>query len=579
MRKLSILSLCILTTAALPGTLHAAPLYWDLNGTTAGAGGPSPSGTWDGALLNWNPAADGTGTPVAWTNTADTAVFSAGNDATGVYTVTITGTQTAAGVTIEDGTVVIPAGTAAVGTGAITIGTGATLSINSSTRVSGTAGSKVTLDGGTLIQTNPSNAGSFIPAAMNLEIGPNGGTVNYTSSGTGSVAIYGGTAGTIVGTGTLTKTGPNEFRYQGVGLPNTTFTKLVVNQGLYRLGFNQNISDERGFGAVPATFTQDAITLSGGGSIGTSFTAANSVLHANRGITLGSGGGAIVGSMTVPGAIAGTGSLTTSSGTVNLNGANTYSGGTNVNGGTMNANGGLGATTGPLSVNNNNTTAAGNNVILNLRNTAPNITGSLSGVVATPISGTNTATINNGGQQFTVNQTTPGSFAGVIAGAGGFELGELSTAALTLTGANTYAGGTTVDGGELILGAPAAALGSGDVTVTNTAEQLTIQSGVLNAIADSASLLLAGGGVAGTADAGFADLGAGVNEVVTSLVLGGVPQLPGTYGSSLSGATFQNNEYFAGAGVITVIPEPSTTMVMLGGLGMLVGWRRLRRLQ
>src|SRR5687767_5872661 len=129
MRKLPILLLCI-SAVAFPSILQSAPLYWDINGSAAGAGGPTPTGTWDGVLTNWNPAADGTGTPVAWTNTADTAVFSAGNDATGIYDITISGTQTAAGVTVENGTVVIGAGTAAVGTGAITIDSGATLSIN-----------------------------------------------------------------------------------------------------------------------------------------------------------------------------------------------------------------------------------------------------------------------------------------------------------------------------------------------------------------------------------------------------------------------------------------------------------------
>ena len=29
-------------------------LYWDINGATAGAGGATPIGTWDGALANWS---------------------------------------------------------------------------------------------------------------------------------------------------------------------------------------------------------------------------------------------------------------------------------------------------------------------------------------------------------------------------------------------------------------------------------------------------------------------------------------------------------------------------------------------
>ena len=113
----------------------------------------------------------------------------------------------------------------------------------------------------------------------------------------------------------------------------------------------------------------------------------------------------------------------TGAGTLNVSGANTYTGGTTVNGGTLTASGAsaLGSTAGVLTVSNPNAgpTSVGNAVILNLSTTASTITGSLSGTIATPNSGTNTVTINNGGQLFTVNQTSLGTFAGVIAGNGG----------------------------------------------------------------------------------------------------------------------------------------------------------------
>ena len=185
--------------------------------------------------------------------------------------------------------------------------TGGTLSIASSTRIpsSGT----VTLDGGALVQTNTSSGVSFIPSGTALDIGVNGGTVSY-AAGAGSSSIY---AGTIRGMGnTLYKSGVGEFRYQGTGLPNTEFAKLVVLDGLYRLGFASSTSDERGFGAAPGSFLADAITLNGG-SIGTSF---NVTLSANRGITLGINGGTInasSGAMVIPGKVTdgtGAGSLT-----------------------------------------------------------------------------------------------------------------------------------------------------------------------------------------------------------------------------------------------------------------------------
>jgi len=87
-------------------------------------------------------------------------------------------------------------------------------------------------------------------------------------------------------------------------------------------------------------------------------------------------------------------------------------------------------------------------------------------------------------------------------------------------------------------------------TTANTA--LEIQTGVTNAIGDLATLSLFGGGTAGLADQGFADLGSGIIETVASLLLGGVAQVPGTYGSTASGAMFQNDEFFAGTGIVAV---------------------------
>jgi uncharacterized membrane protein len=83
-----------------------------------------------------------------------------------------------------------------------------------------------------------------------------------------------------------------------------------------------------------------------------------------------------------------------------------------------------------------------------------------------------------------------------------------------------------------------------------------IQAGVVNAIADTAVLSLAGGNILATPDDGCVDLGAGVNEVVGVLLLGGVAQQPGTYGSTSSAATFKSNEFFSGTGTITVPPPP-----------------------
>jgi autotransporter-associated beta strand protein len=153
---------------------------------------------------------------------------------------------------------------------------------------------------------------------------------------------------------------------------------------------------------------------------------------------------------------------------------------------------------------------------------------------------------------------------------------------LVLTNTNTYSGGTLVAGGIVQLNGPGANLGLGDVTVSNATSPLSIarlslQTGVLDGIADTATLTLAGGGTLGIADQGFADLGFGINEVVGALILGSSMQGPGTYGSTLSAATFKSDEYFSGSGVLTVIPEPAAFASLLGGIAVLGLFRRRAR--
>lgn len=231
--------------------------------------------------------------------------------------------------------------------------------------------------------------------------------------------------------------------------------------------------------------------------------------------------------------------------------------------GPLNLNG-SGATTGPFAIfpgairNDTNIATTINNAVVLQSPTLVHVEGSATGAMTFPnaVSGPGSLTL-----------TAPNSSA--------------NQGQLILNGNNSYQGGTFVNGGTILVSASSATLGTGNVTVDNTASpssiaKLTIQTGVLNAIADTATLTLAGGGIAG-ADQGYAELGNGINEVVSGLVLGGIMQGLGTYGSSGSGAIFMNDEYFAGAGIVTVIPEPATVAMLLGGLGALLSMQRVRR--
>jgi fibronectin-binding autotransporter adhesin len=156
---------------------------------------------------------------------------------------------------------------------------------------------------------------------------------------------------------------------------------------------------------------------------------------------------------------------------------------------------------------------------------------------------------------------------------------------LVLNGSNTYAGGTTVNGGTLRLTGAGASLGVGEVRINagsseqvpNASARLLIQTGVLDAIANNATLSLAGGNFIGVPDDGFLELETGINEIVGALLFGGVAQIPGTYGSTASGAMFQNDEYFFGAGILTVTPEPGSAGLLIAGAISFVGLKRRRR--
>ncbi len=155
--------------------------------------------------------------------------------------------------------------------------------------------------------------------------------------------------GAISGSGTITKVTGGSDGIQGaaqnvvVSANNGGFTgKWVVTGG------NLSINSDAALGAVPAAPVADAITLNGGSltnmslASGTGFGAGHDLdLHANRGITIGAGGGNIrIGygrTVTINGAITGSGSLSRSDGgTLILNNAgNSYGGITHLRAGTL----------------------------------------------------------------------------------------------------------------------------------------------------------------------------------------------------------------------------------------------------
>src|ERR1035438_9225582 len=96
----------ILGLALLSKADAAVLVFWDTNGTNPGAGGPAPTGTWSADAMNWNTNSTGGGPtgPDKWSD-GDFAVFAAGDDATGAYTIYVSNTVKVADIHVDLGIV------------------------------------------------------------------------------------------------------------------------------------------------------------------------------------------------------------------------------------------------------------------------------------------------------------------------------------------------------------------------------------------------------------------------------------------------------------------------------------------
>jgi fibronectin-binding autotransporter adhesin len=190
-RFLSATTTAFIVVAGSP--LHAADWYWDSDGNIAGASSDTTAaGTW-GSDTFWSTSSLGDEATTAWT-AGNTAVFAAGTDATGTYAVTVSGTQTTAGLKFQEGNVTLSGGTGITLTSAaVDAASGATATI--STAIGGSAGLSKT-GAGTLTLSSASNSFSggvnisggtlSIAAATNL---PSGNVL--TLSGGGVLAVSG----------------------------------------------------------------------------------------------------------------------------------------------------------------------------------------------------------------------------------------------------------------------------------------------------------------------------------------------------------------------------------------------------
>jgi autotransporter-associated beta strand protein len=347
-------------------------------------------------------------------------------------------------------------------------------------------------DGGTLTLANSGTV------TANFEVRATGGTIDTAGQDgvfTGVIADSAGASGAITkaGAGTLTLAGANTY----TGTTTVSGGTLELTGSLastdIRIGAGGTLLSANGGLAAASTVEADGTLALGADETIASLTGSGSVDLGSH--TLGVGTGSF------SGVVGGTGDLQkTGAGTLTLGGANTYTGTTTVSGGTLELTGSLAST--DIRIGAGSTLLSANGGLAGTSTVAANGTLSLG---ANEAIGTLTGSgaVNLGANTLGVGA---GTFSGVVGGTG--DLQKTGAGTLTLSGANTYTGTTTVSAGTLEL---TGSLASTDVRI-----------GV------GSTLLSANGGLAGTSTvAANGTLALGANEAIGSLTGSGAVNLGG----------------------------------------------------
>ncbi len=448
-------SIAALVTAPTAG---AAILYWDSNGATPGAG-TTPAGTW-GASNFWTTDVLGTSATTAYTAGSD-VVFSAGIDAV-TTAITLTSTQTANSLTFEEG----------------------------ATTISG-AGGQITLLG-----TGNTTVGTFFGSTASAFIGANtttalGGTAGLTTLGFGTLTLNGSAVNTFTG-GLNVNGGSLALDFANLATP----TNLIDSGNA--LNFGGGILSLKGKASGSTSQSLGNVTLNAGGG--------QLLVNPNGGsgttVTLGSLTGTVAGGSLLVGSAIGSGAGTAITTTTPMDATGIYGGrivygsgtaatgydwATTTSGSspyTLSAYSGyspLTLTAGTDTVNSRITasqTLAGARITSSLKIENPAATQTLAlgtnlltltnggllstGTNATTISGTAgstqlTAGNTSGAYDLVVHQFNTGGLTisavigdNVVGSTHATSLTKAGLGTLTLSGLDTYTGGTFVDAGTLV---------------------------------------------------------------------------------------------------------------------------------
>jgi len=566
---------CALVLA--PISARATSLYWDDNGTTAGASS-TPTGTW-GTDSFWNSDSTGvTNTFTATTTSSDAVFFVAGPSATSGnnnFTVSLSADQAVSGITFQSSATNITLGadstrTISVGSGGITMASLAYTGVNAG---GATINANIALTANQTFNAPRAPGLTFngvISGAFNLTLSGNGTkTLNAANTYTGtttisnSTVVLGGTAGSL-GTGNVSL--------------SDTFGGLSFSQSS-NVTFANNITGTGNSSAVTKTSSATTLTLTG-----TNTYTGGTFIRGNGAISVGSitnnlGSGNIkMGSSAESGTLIYTGAGETTTKTLQLTGT--------TGGGTIQADG-----TGALVVSNGITgaTSSGSRTLtLRGANTGANSIGAITNGTATTLGVTKADAgkwVLTGTNTYTGLTTVSGGTL-LINGDSSAATGAVSVASTaTFGGTGTIGGATTAASGSF-LSAGSASGSAGTLTFASTLNISGLAAGTggllfdldTTAASDKISLttgaLTIGSGVLDLSDFSFVALG-GYGEgtytlfdTSTSIVGTLGTNLTGTVGGMAATLSLANSNQDIIL-TVTAIPEPSLYASIFGALSLL----------
>ncbi|MGX1786919.1 autotransporter domain-containing protein [Bosea sp. NPDC055332] len=369
-----------------------------------------------------------------------------------------------------------------LGTGVIEGGNGAAAITNSNfpSTISIINSGTIRAGAGSATAISMSNQAAGVNLSLELQAGSQIiGNVHASSAGTNDVLRLGGTTDSSFDASSIGATAQYQGfdRFEKTGSSTWTLTGATTAVTPWRLvDGTLSIASDGSLGATSGALTFDGGTLR---------TTAN--IASARDAVINAAGGTFQtdADLSWSGTISGAGALNkTGNGTLVLTGGNSYAGGTTIaagtlqlgNGGTTGSIAGDVVNSGSLAFNRSDAvtfagTVSGSGSLQQTGGGTLTLTASNSYTGGTTISG-GTLQLGNGGTTGSIvgdvtnngtlafNRSDDVTFAGAISGSGGVR--KLGTASLTLTGANSYGGGTEITAGRLT--GSAASFGSGKIT-------------------------------------------------------------------------------------------------------------------